>query len=173
MSTFTLHSKADIHNISSSPRTFLHLRECLPNEASRVTQCFLFLGVPLQTNDTKAKVSHITRVESKSISYHAFSLSFHFSLFLPTKTRIKKTICRNLHSNSDATFAWRTDKASENDTLQYVETTCRRNKQRRMQFSQSAQQKESELRNSRSCHICLKKQAEKNAACTVSSAEGV
>ncbi|KAM2757359.1 hypothetical protein PS2_019118 [Malus domestica] len=31
----------------------------------------------------------------------------------------------------------------------------------------------SELRNSRSWHICLKKQAEKNAACTVSSVEGV
>ncbi|KAM1075524.1 hypothetical protein ACFX13_020644 [Malus domestica] len=48
----------------------------------------------------KAKVSHITRVESKSISYHAFSLSFPLSLFLPAKTRIKKAICRNLHSNS-------------------------------------------------------------------------
>ncbi|KAM2437355.1 hypothetical protein ACFX1W_014471 [Malus domestica] len=48
----------------------------------------------------KAKVSHIARVESKSISYHAFSLSFPLSLFLPTKTRIKKTICRNFHSNS-------------------------------------------------------------------------
>ncbi|KAM1773939.1 hypothetical protein ACFX12_043372 [Malus domestica] len=33
--------------------------------------------------------------------------------------------------------------------------------------------RESELRNSRSCHICLKKQAEKKAACTVSLAEGV
>ncbi|KAM1533402.1 hypothetical protein EV2_007582 [Malus domestica] len=63
-------------------------------------------------------------------------------------------------------------KASENDTLQHVETTCRRNKQRRMQSAQSTQHKESELRNSRSCHICLKKQAEKNAACTVNSAEG-
>ncbi|KAM1145159.1 hypothetical protein ACFX2I_037132 [Malus domestica] len=41
-----------------------------------------------------------------------------------------------------------------------------------MQSSQSAQQKESELKNSRSCHICLKKQAEKNATCTVNSAEG-
>ncbi|KAM1064960.1 hypothetical protein ACFX2I_020461 [Malus domestica] len=40
-----------------------------------------------------------------------------------------------------------------------------------MQSAQSTQQKESELRNSRSCHICLKKQAEKNAACTVNSAE--
>ncbi|KAM2913965.1 hypothetical protein COP2_044550 [Malus domestica] len=42
-----------------------------------------------------------------------------------------------------------------------------------MQSSQSAQQKESELRNSRSCHICLKKQAEKNAVFTISSVEGV
>ncbi|KAM2724130.1 hypothetical protein EV1_026994 [Malus domestica] len=41
-----------------------------------------------------------------------------------------------------------------------------------MRSAQSTQQKESELRNSRSCHICLKKQAEKNAACTVNSAEG-
>ncbi|KAM2359206.1 hypothetical protein ACFX1X_007950 [Malus domestica] len=40
-----------------------------------------------------------------------------------------------------------------------------------MRSARSTQQKESELRNSRSCHICLKKQAEKNAACTVNSAE--
>ncbi|KAM1352501.1 hypothetical protein ACFX2H_032091 [Malus domestica] len=40
-----------------------------------------------------------------------------------------------------------------------------------MRSAQSTQHKESELRNSRSCHICLKKQAEKNAACTVNSAE--
>ncbi|KAM1343725.1 hypothetical protein ACFX1Q_008522 [Malus domestica] len=40
-----------------------------------------------------------------------------------------------------------------------------------MQSAQSTQQKESELKNSRSCHICLKKQAEKNAACSVNSAE--
>ncbi|KAM1129619.1 hypothetical protein ACFX13_040101 [Malus domestica] len=41
-----------------------------------------------------------------------------------------------------------------------------------MRSAQSTQQKEFELKNSRSCHICLKKQAEKNAACTVNSAEG-
>ncbi|KAM2785711.1 hypothetical protein PS2_006695 [Malus domestica] len=40
-----------------------------------------------------------------------------------------------------------------------------------MRYARSTQQKESELRNSRSCHICLKKQPEKNAACTVNSAE--
>ncbi|KAM2920502.1 hypothetical protein COP2_042355 [Malus domestica] len=42
-----------------------------------------------------------------------------------------------------------------------------------MRSAQSTQRKESELRNSRSCHICLKKQAEKNAAFTVNSAERV
>ncbi|KAM1076252.1 hypothetical protein EV2_038815 [Malus domestica] len=42
-----------------------------------------------------------------------------------------------------------------------------------MRSARSTQQKESELRNSRSCHICLKKQAEKNAACTINSAERV
>ncbi|KAM1434596.1 hypothetical protein ACFX2I_042661 [Malus domestica] len=42
-----------------------------------------------------------------------------------------------------------------------------------MRSAQSTQRKESELKNSRSCHICLKKQAEKNAVCMVNSAEGV
>ncbi|KAM1323017.1 hypothetical protein ACFX11_028553 [Malus domestica] len=42
-----------------------------------------------------------------------------------------------------------------------------------MRSPRSTQQKESELRNSRICHIYLKKQAEKNAACTVNSAERV
>ncbi|KAM1804007.1 hypothetical protein ACFX12_029923 [Malus domestica] len=103
----------------------------------------------------KEKVSHIIRVESKSISYHTISLSFYLSLFLPAKTRIKKAICQNLHSNSqpgtdclepfpdclpstaleasivstsyasreDTTYARRTDKARENGTLKYVETS--------------------------------------------------
>ncbi|KAM1373677.1 hypothetical protein ACFX2I_024350 [Malus domestica] len=56
-------------------------------------------------------------------------------------------------SKEAATSAWRTDKASENDTLQHVETMCRRNKQKRMQPAQSTQQNESELRNSKRCHI--------------------
>ncbi|KAM2564730.1 hypothetical protein TB2_012993 [Malus domestica] len=35
-------------------------------------------------NSSKAKVFHIMKVESKSISYHAFSLSFSLSLFSST-----------------------------------------------------------------------------------------
>ncbi|KAM1328021.1 hypothetical protein ACFX2F_012344 [Malus domestica] len=96
MSTFTVHSKADLQKCPTIP----HFREYTPSRASRNTQFSSSPRIPLQTNDTKAKVSHITRVESKSISYHAFPLSFPLSLFLPAKTRIKKAICQNLHSNS-------------------------------------------------------------------------
>ncbi|KAM2871555.1 hypothetical protein FF1_019185 [Malus domestica] len=39
----------------------------------------------MQTSHTRARVSHIIRVKSKSISYHAFSLSFPFALFLPAR----------------------------------------------------------------------------------------
>ena len=35
--------------------------------------------MPLQTSHSRAKVSHIIRVESESISYHAFSLTFSLS----------------------------------------------------------------------------------------------
>ncbi|KAM1035081.1 hypothetical protein ACFX2H_038034 [Malus domestica] len=39
----------------------------------------------MQTSHTKARVSHIIRVKSKSIPYHAFSLSFPLPLFLPAR----------------------------------------------------------------------------------------
>ena len=39
----------------------------------------------MQTNHTRARVSHIIRVKSKSIPYHVFSLSFPLALFLPTR----------------------------------------------------------------------------------------
>ncbi|KAM2731184.1 hypothetical protein EV2_034880 [Malus domestica] len=39
--------------------------------------------IPLQTSYTRARISHIIRVKSKSIPYHAFSLSFPLALFLP------------------------------------------------------------------------------------------
>ncbi|KAM1035082.1 hypothetical protein ACFX2H_038034 [Malus domestica] len=41
--------------------------------------------IPMQTSHTKARVSHIIRVKSKSIPYHAFSLSFPLPLFLPAR----------------------------------------------------------------------------------------
>ncbi|KAM2035298.1 hypothetical protein ACFX16_038406 [Malus domestica] len=41
--------------------------------------------IPLQTNHTIARVSHIIRVKIKSIPYHAFSMSFPLALFLPAR----------------------------------------------------------------------------------------
>ncbi|KAM2101225.1 hypothetical protein ACFX1T_028272 [Malus domestica] len=46
---------------------------------------FFPLIIPLQTSHTRARVSHIIRVKSKSIPYHAFSLSFPLLLFLPVR----------------------------------------------------------------------------------------
>ncbi|KAM1356004.1 hypothetical protein ACFX2I_030153 [Malus domestica] len=49
-------------------------------------------------NPSKAKVFHIMKVESKSISYHAFSLSFSLSLFFTYGTRRKRAISQHLVS---------------------------------------------------------------------------
>ncbi|KAM1721189.1 hypothetical protein ACFX12_022756 [Malus domestica] len=49
-------------------------------------------------NPSKAKVFHIMKVESKSIAYHAFSLSFSLSLFFTCGTRRKKAISQHLVS---------------------------------------------------------------------------
>ncbi|WP_265438756.1 hypothetical protein, partial [Klebsiella pneumoniae] len=57
----------------------------IPGKASRNTQFPSSIGIPLQTNHTKAKVPHIIRDESKSISYHAFSLSLSLFLFFPAE----------------------------------------------------------------------------------------
>ncbi|KAM1848769.1 hypothetical protein ACFX14_012863 [Malus domestica] len=74
MSTFTLHSKADIHNLPSSPR--------MPFQQTLLSHLvFLIPWGTSANNSSKAKVFHIMKVESKSISYHAFSLSFSMLLF--------------------------------------------------------------------------------------------
>ncbi|KAM1568555.1 hypothetical protein ACFX14_033822 [Malus domestica] len=39
----------------------------------------------MQTSHTRARVSHIIRVKSKSIPYQAFSLPFPLPLFLPAR----------------------------------------------------------------------------------------
>ncbi|KAM1017230.1 hypothetical protein COP2_048053 [Malus domestica] len=74
MSPFTLHCKADIHNPSSSPR--MPFQQTLSSHS-----LFLIPWGTSANNSSKAKVFHIMKVESKSISYHAFSLSFSLSLF--------------------------------------------------------------------------------------------
>ncbi|KAM1087963.1 hypothetical protein ACFX2B_013300 [Malus domestica] len=56
--TSILYSKEHIQPDSSS----------LPNASATKTQFSSSLEIPLQPSHTRAKVSHITRVESKSIS---------------------------------------------------------------------------------------------------------
>ncbi|KAM1217175.1 hypothetical protein ACFX2J_013380 [Malus domestica] len=74
MSPFTLHCKADIHNPSSSTR--MPFQQTLSSHSM-----FLIPWGTSVNSSSKAKVFHIMKVESKSISYHAFSLSFSLSLF--------------------------------------------------------------------------------------------
>ena len=62
--------------------TFLHIREGTLSRVSRNTQLLFLPIIPLQTSNTRVRVSHIIRVKSKSIPYHAFSLSFHLTLLL-------------------------------------------------------------------------------------------
>ncbi|KAM1156645.1 hypothetical protein ACFX2B_027115 [Malus domestica] len=52
-------------------------------------------------NSSKAKVFHIMKVESKSISYHAFSLSFSLSLFSPTGQGEREQSASTWYQSSD------------------------------------------------------------------------
>ena len=81
MSTFILHGQADLQKCPTLP----HIWKGTPNEASRNTQLSFPPIIPLQTSYTRARISHIIRVKSKSIPYHAFSLFFLLALFLPAR----------------------------------------------------------------------------------------
>ncbi|KAM2141705.1 hypothetical protein ACFX1Q_007942 [Malus domestica] len=63
--------------------------------------------IPLQTSYTRARISHIIGVKSKSIPYHAFSLSFPLALFLPARQREREQLVStwNQASNQELT-AW-------------------------------------------------------------------
>ncbi|KAM1453528.1 hypothetical protein ACFX15_002982 [Malus domestica] len=61
-------------NTSSSPK--MHSQRILSSHS-----VFLIPWDTPANNPFKAKVFHIIKVESKSISYHAFSMSFSLSLF--------------------------------------------------------------------------------------------
>ncbi|KAM2859849.1 hypothetical protein COP2_025221 [Malus domestica] len=76
------------------------------------------------------------KVESKSISYNAFSLSFSLSLFssgtdcleplpdyLPSLA-LEYSFSTSYASSSSTISAWGIDKGSENDTSKHVETMC-------------------------------------------------
>ncbi|KAM1441685.1 hypothetical protein EV1_009529 [Malus domestica] len=65
--------------------TFLHIRKGTLRRVSRNTQLLFLPIIPLQTSHTRAKVSHIIRVKSKSIPYHALFLSFPLALLLSAR----------------------------------------------------------------------------------------
>ncbi|KAM1140686.1 hypothetical protein TB2_040692 [Malus domestica] len=94
MSTFTLHSKADIHNPSSSPRM-------AAQQSLSIHLVFLIPWGTSANNSSKAKVFHIMKVESKSISYHAFSLSFSLSLFSPAGQGEREQSANTWYQSSD------------------------------------------------------------------------
>ncbi|KAM2855913.1 hypothetical protein PS2_000331 [Malus domestica] len=52
-------------------------------------------------NSSKAKVFHIMKVESKSISYHAFSLSFSLSLFSSVGQKEREQSANTWYQSSD------------------------------------------------------------------------
>ena len=81
MSTSIPNGQADLQKCSTLP----HIWEGTPNEAFRNIQLSFPPIIPLQTSYTRARISHIIRVKSKSIPYHAFSLSFLLALFLPAR----------------------------------------------------------------------------------------
>ncbi|KAM1331223.1 hypothetical protein ACFX2H_043414 [Malus domestica] len=85
-------------------------------------------------NSSKEKVFHIMKVESKSISYHAFS---HLVSIFRSRTDCLEPLPDCLPSlaleysslsfyasSSSTTSDWGTDKGSENDTSKHVETIC-------------------------------------------------
>ncbi|KAM2690090.1 hypothetical protein EV1_043309 [Malus domestica] len=98
-------AKAHPLNASSSPRMY----------SQRNLSSHSVFFIPWDTsanNPSKAKVFHIMKVESKSISYHAFSLSF-----------LQPALALE-YSSSYAFALFLTYKGSEDDTSKHVETTC-------------------------------------------------
>ncbi|KAM2757256.1 hypothetical protein PS2_019029 [Malus domestica] len=118
-------------------------------------------------NPSRAQVFHIIKVESTSISYHAFSSqhmlsSTHHLVFSLRLSRIRevKMIPRSMwRQRADSSSTRDKEKESKRWALGKIEErnrptilpracpSCRRNKQRRMQLAQSTQQKESEMKN--------------------------
>ncbi|KAM2585808.1 hypothetical protein TB2_046623 [Malus domestica] len=62
---------------------------------------FLIPWGTFANNPSRAKVFHIMKVESKSISYHVFSLSFSLSLFSPAGQGEKEQSTSNWYQSSD------------------------------------------------------------------------
>ncbi|KAM1060250.1 hypothetical protein ACFX2B_024650 [Malus domestica] len=76
----------DLHPLSTGrPTKMLNPSSYLKGHSQRSLSkysAFFPPIIPMQTSHTRARVSHITKVKSKSITYYDFSLSFPFPLFL-------------------------------------------------------------------------------------------
>ncbi|KAM1728925.1 hypothetical protein ACFX12_019383 [Malus domestica] len=71
----------------------------MPSQQTLSSHSVFLIPWDTSTNiSSKAKVFHIMKVESKSISYHAFSLSFSLSLFFTCGIRRKRAISQHLVS---------------------------------------------------------------------------
>ncbi|KAM2604478.1 hypothetical protein TB2_033379 [Malus domestica] len=81
MWTSILYSQADLQKMLNSSS---HLRGHSQRNLSKYLASFPLI-ILLQTSHARARISHIIRVESKSIPYHAFSLSFPLPLLLPVR----------------------------------------------------------------------------------------
>ncbi|KAM2829583.1 hypothetical protein PS2_035233 [Malus domestica] len=61
----------------------------------------------MQTSHSRARVSHIIRVKSKGIPYHAFSLSFPLALFLLARQgEIEQSVSTWNQASSQELTAW-------------------------------------------------------------------
>ncbi|KAM1371607.1 hypothetical protein ACFX14_041834 [Malus domestica] len=87
--------------------TFLHIQEGTLSRVSQNTQLLFLSIIPLQTSYTRTTVSHIIRVKSKSITYHAFSLSFPLALFLPARQGEREQLASTWNqASSQELTAW-------------------------------------------------------------------
>ncbi|KAM1811134.1 hypothetical protein ACFX12_027807 [Malus domestica] len=90
----------------------LHLSEMAFQQTLSSHSVFLIPWDIPANNPSRAQVFHIIKVESTSISYHAFSLSF-----LQPAPALE-------YSSSYVSASSLTHKGSEDDTSKHVETTC-------------------------------------------------
>ncbi|KAM2185083.1 hypothetical protein ACFX1Q_030126 [Malus domestica] len=105
MSTSILHSHADLQ-IKKNAQLFFTSERALSAESLEILNFFPPI-IPLQTSHTRVRISHIIRVKSKSIPYHAFSLYFPLALFLPARQGEKEqSVSTWNHASSQELTTW-------------------------------------------------------------------
>ncbi|KAM1305791.1 hypothetical protein FF1_023144 [Malus domestica] len=101
------HPSSTDRQTCKNAQPFLISERALPTKPLEILS---FLPPPIihmQTSHTRARVSHIIRVKSKSIPYHAFSLSFPLPLFLPARQGEREQSVSTLNqASSQELTAW-------------------------------------------------------------------